>query len=150
MLKPIQKIKEGEYKMKRTTLFAMVFALALSLLVALPAAAKHAHSFRGHWVGIDGDGSNLTLSFDEQNHSGGVVFNITGADDSAFCYTGTCTRAKMEGIGIFDGGTIINASVVWWAPPTGENAALVNGTYTYDPANDSVTDIDGIVYYRAR
>jgi len=133
--------------MKRPAVVMTAIALAVLLVLALPAAASSPHPFRGDWKAIDGDGSNLSLSFVAQSRSGGRVFNIHGFDDS--CTSCGGAPAGMEGVGVLDGENTINASFVWWTVPTGDPVlGLFDGSFTYDPDTNTVTDPDGIVYHR--
>lgn len=93
------------------------------------------------------DGSQLTLSFHEQNKSGGRVYEIRGHDD--VCSGCGGAPADMEGIGVLEDENTINASSVWWSVPTGDPVFyFLSGYFTYDPDTDTVTDPDGIVYQR--
>ncbi len=133
--------------MKRLTVLTLSIVLVLLLSVTLPVSATSNHAFRGHWTGIDLDGSNLALTFNEQSRSGGNVFDIQETDDMCTLCGGP--PAKMIGVGYLAGANTLNASTVWWTVPTGNPVfPFPNVTYTYDPLTDTITDFSGVVFHR--
>ena len=136
--------------MKLFRAIAVSLSVAILMIAAVAAEAKNKSPFQGRWAGIDGDGSNLTMSFRAQNTSNNTVFQVTGADDAAFCYLGPCQKAQMAAVGVLENGNAVHVQAVWWAENTVDPLAyFVDDSLTYDASTDTLTDNGGIVYHRS-
>jgi hypothetical protein len=133
--------------MKRFPLILLAVCVML-LLAAAPLAGRH--PFRGLWRGTDVfDGSTITFRIIEEARSGGRVFTVNGSDDRTGPWCGG--TGEMEAIGVLEGENSMAVSLVWWclADPS-SSFYFLSDTFVYDPAADTITTLDGSVYYRGR
>lgn len=127
------------------TLAGMAVAIALVLLGAAPATGMRP-AFTGTWVGVDIDGSNLTLSI-----GGGPNPQVNLYDDGAtVCSEGTVppdVAARARGTGIVTGDTLTSELdvVCLTTPPT--DAGVFGYALTANP-DGTLTDGLGVVYHR--
>ena len=134
--------------MNRFTISAILLSATLLLTAAVPAAATSGQQFLGRWHGIDvGDESNVGLWIIADGWSGGRLFDVRGSDDQTGVWCGG--HARMEALAVPAGENTLTTTGTWWCLDPRENVwPFGAGTLDYDPAADTITDGDGITYYR--
>ena len=133
--------------MKRIALIALLIAIGLLLVAALPGAASSAQGFAGRWVGEDTDGSRVRYALKEERGSEGRVFHVKFRDNRGSCCDDE--PVKAHGAGVLVSTEELETSVVFWALGSSE---AIFGPLTvnliYDPDTDTVTDPTGVVFQR--